>query len=129
MKKTVIAALVIFGFMFASFARADVFPVEGQPGMFRMSGVVDKYEAYDAKKADGKIGRLYAYPHNKAGEKDKIKKFYITDKTKVTKKRRRRGSDRGSYQRHDHADHLSPRRQEEGRQADRHGSRNSVNFR
>jgi hypothetical protein len=85
MKKLVIVAFVIGAFLVGSFALAQVYDKGG--GIFEMAGKVTKYEAYDAKKPDGKIGRLYVVPHGKeakAGDTEE-KKFYITDQTKLMK--------------------------------------------
>ncbi len=86
MKKTVIIAMIAFGLILSGVAFAQVYPVEGKPGMFRMSGAVDKYDAYAEAKKDGKIGRLYAYPYGKKKTDENTKKFYVTKMTKITKK-------------------------------------------
>ena len=86
MKKTILIAMIAFGLILSGVAFAQVYPVEGKPGMFRMSGAVDKYDPYPEAKKDLKIGRLYAYPYGKEKTNDNTKKFYVTKMTKITKK-------------------------------------------
>ncbi len=83
MKKLLIVTLIMSGLLIASLAIAQVYEVQGKKGVYAMGGSVDKYEPYEAKKDDGKLGKLYVFLPEK---KEDSKKLYVTDKTKITLK-------------------------------------------
>lgn len=81
--KTILVALIAVGLLLPSLALAQVY--NQSDGTWKMAGFVEKYDPYEAPKADGKIGRLYVIPHDKKKERE-AKKLYVTSSTTITDK-------------------------------------------
>ena len=82
MKKLILVSFMLAAFLISSVAVAQVYEVKGKKGVFTMGGTVHKYDPYDAKKDDGKLGRLYVLLPGKTKEED-AKKLYVTDKSTI----------------------------------------------
>ncbi len=82
MKKLILISVILAAFLVSSVAVAQVYEVKGKKGVYTMGGKIHKYDPYDKKKDDGKIGRLYILLPGKTKEED-AKKLYVTDKSAI----------------------------------------------